>query len=142
MTDRLTQLQEAVNCQAENLCNAIGILQQYAPPSPFPEFERPPPAEGAEKPQQPAEDYPQLFAQSIVRTAKDIDVLIDSLPNEDSTPELQAACLRRLELDNQEAATKLEDAVKRCEKLLEKVQGILRTNARSQLMASLTPEVD
>lgn len=136
MTDRLTQLQEAVNCQAENLCNAIGILQQYAPPSPFPEFERPPP-ENAEKPQQPAEDYPQMFAQCIVKTAKDIDVLIDSLPSEDSTPELQAACLRRLELDNQEAATKLEDAVKRCEKLLEKVQGILRNVARAQLAASL-----
>jgi mediator of RNA polymerase II transcription subunit 21 len=136
MTDRLTQLQEAVNCQAENLCNAIGILQQYAPPSPFPEFERPAP-EGAEKPQPPAEDYPQMFAQCIVKTAKDIDVLIDSLPSEDSTPELQAACLRRLELDNQEAATKLEDAVKRCEKLQEKVQGILRSVARSKLSAAV-----
>jgi mediator of RNA polymerase II transcription subunit 21 len=140
MTDRLTQLQEAVNCQAENLCNAIGILQQYAPPSPFPEFERPAP-DNAEKQQQPTEDYPRMFAQCIVRTAKDIDVLIDSLPSEDSTPELQAACLRRLELDNQEAAAKLEDAVKRCEKLLEKVQGILRNVARAQLAASL-PKTD
>lgn len=130
MTDRLTQLQEAVNCQAENLCNAIGILQQSAPPSPFPEFERT--SENPEK-SQPAEDYPQLFAQYIVRTAKDIDVLIDSLPSEDSTPELQAASLRRLELDNQEAATKLEDAVRRCEELLNKVQTILKTIAKNQL---------
>lgn len=130
MTDRLTQLQEAVNCQADNLCNAIGCLQQFAPPSPFPEFERP--QENLDK-RQPAEDYPQLFAQYIVRTAKDIDVLIDSLPSEDSTPELQAASLRRLELDNQEAATKLEDAVKRCEDLLEKVQGILKSVAKAQL---------
>lgn len=136
MTDRLTQLQEAVNCQAENLCNAIGILQQYAPPSPFSEFERPAP-EGVEKPPLPTEDYPQMFAQCIVKTAKDIDVLIDSLPSEDSTPELQAACLRRLELDNQEAATKLEDAIKRCEKLLERVQAILRNNARAQLAGAL-----
>ena len=30
-----------------------------------------------------------LFAQLVARTAKDIDVLIDSLPNEDSSPELQ-----------------------------------------------------
>lgn len=134
MTDRLTQLQEAVNCQAENLCNAIGILQQSAPPSPFTEFERPQ-SENQEK-QQPAEDYPQLFAQYIVRTAKDIDVLIDSLPSEDSTPELQAASLRRLELDNQEAAAKLKDAVKRCEDLLEKVQGILKEIAKSQLYSN------
>lgn len=130
MTDRLTQLQEAVNCQAENLCNAIGVLQQEAPSSPFPEFERPV-QENQDK--QPTEDYPQIFAQCIVRTAKDIDVLIDSLPSEDSTPELQAASLRRLELDNQEAATKLEDAVKRCEEMLEKVRAILKDIATSQL---------
>lgn len=133
MTDRLTQLQDAVNCQADNLCNAIGCLQQYAPPSTFPEFERP--QENPEK-KTPTEDYPQLFANYIVRTAKDIDVLIDSLPSEDSTPELQAASLRRLEIDNQEAATKLEDAVKRCEDLLKKVQSILKSVAQSQLKAS------
>lgn len=130
MTDRLTQLQDAVNCQADNLCNAIGILQQSAPPSPFSEFERP--QENQEK-RQPSEDYPQLFAQIIVKTAKDIDVLIDSLPSEDSTPELQAASLRRLELDNQEAAARLEDALKRCEDLLKRVQGILKQNARALL---------
>lgn len=131
MTDRLTQLQEAVNCQAENLCNAIGVLQQFAPPSPFTEFERPQP-ENPEK-QQQTEDYPQLFAQYIVRTAKDIDVLIDSLPSEDSTPELQAASLRRLELDNNEAATKLEDAFKRCEELVLKTRAILKSVAHEQL---------
>jgi len=32
-----------------------------------------------------------LFAQLIARTAKDIDVLIDSLPSEDSSPELQVS---------------------------------------------------
>lgn len=132
MTDRLTQLQEAVNCQAEHLCNAIGILQQSAPPSTFPEFDRAQP-ENSDK-QQPAEDYPQLFAQYIVRTAKDIDVLIDSLPNDDIlTPELQAASLRRLESDNQKAAKELEETVQKCEELLAKVQGILRGMAQSQL---------
>ena len=34
-------------------------------------------------------DHAQLFAQLIARTAKDIDVLIDSLPSEESSPELQ-----------------------------------------------------
>lgn len=130
MTDRLTQLQDAVNCQADNLCNAIGILQQSAPPSLFTEFERT--QENQEK-RQPTEDYPQLFAQIIVKTAKDIDVLIDSLPSEDSTPELQAASLRRLEMDNQEAATRLEDALKRCEDLLTRVQSTLKSIAKSQL---------
>lgn len=130
MTDRLTQLQEAVNCQAENLCNAIGILQQFAPPVPLEEAEL---SQENQKKQPPAENYPQIFAQYIVRTAKDIDVLIDSLPSEDSTPELQAASLRRLELDNQEAAAKLEDAVKKCEELLAKVRKIQKEIAHDQL---------
>jgi len=36
-------------------------------------------------------DEAALFAQLIARTAKDIDVLIDSLPSEDSSPELQVS---------------------------------------------------
>lgn len=139
MTDRLTQLQEAVNCQAENLCNAIGVLQQSAPASPFLEFERAQEKEeqnfnnNINKQQPPTEDYPQLFAQYIVRTAKDIDVLIDSLPNEELTPEFQAASLRLLENNNVKAATDLEEAFHRCEELLDKVRKILKEKARSQL---------
>ena len=38
-------------------------------------------------------DEAALFAQLIARTAKDIDVLIDSLPSEDSSPELQVSLL-------------------------------------------------
>jgi hypothetical protein len=34
-------------------------------------------------------DFAHLFATLIARTAKDIDVLIDSLPSEESTAELQ-----------------------------------------------------
>jgi len=36
-------------------------------------------------------DEAALFAQLIARTAKDIDILIDSLPSEDSSPELQVS---------------------------------------------------
>lgn len=133
MTDRLTQLQDAVNLQAEHLCNALGVLQQNAPPSHFPDFER---SVQPSPPDPAAVDYPKLFAQLIVRTAKDIDVLIDSLPSEDSTPELQAASLRRLEMDNQEAAVKLEEAVKRCEDVINEMETVLRNVALYKLQLS------
>lgn len=86
MSDRLTQLQDAVNMQAENFCNSVGIIQQFAKPSFFPDFDK---KASPSQESSPGEDYPQLFAQLIARTAKDIDILIDSLPSEESTPELQ-----------------------------------------------------
>ena len=38
-------------------------------------------------------EHAALFAQLIARTAKDIDVLIDSLPSEESSPELQVSVM-------------------------------------------------
>lgn len=54
-------------------------------------------------------DHTPLFAQLIARTAKDIEVLIDSLPSEESSAELQSASLNKLEEDNKESAAKLEE---------------------------------
>jgi mediator of RNA polymerase II transcription subunit 21 len=59
--------------------------------------------------------------------------LIESLPNDDSSSELQMHCLRRLEQDNQEAAERLEEVVRRGEVLLEQVQASLADIAQSQL---------
>ena len=42
-------------------------------------------------------DHTQLFAQMISRTGKDIEVLIDSLPGEESTAELQVECAKGLD---------------------------------------------
>ncbi|KAL0266275.1 UNVERIFIED_CONTAM: hypothetical protein PYX00_008867 [Menopon gallinae] len=133
MADRLTQLQDTINLQAENFCNSIGILQQFAPPGKFSGFDR----SGTQTPlhhnQQAQEDYAQLFATLIARCAKDIDVLIESLPNEDSSTELQVSSLRRLEAENQEAADRLEQVVKKGELLLEQIQNALADIAQSQL---------
>ncbi|CAG2113672.1 unnamed protein product [Medioppia subpectinata] len=132
MADRLTQLQDAVNQQSENFCNSIGVLQQFSKPTFFPEFDK----SSSKSPTaqtQSSEDFAQLFATLIARTAKDIDVLIDSLPNEESTPELQSAALRRLEQENSDSAQRLTETVKRGEELLEQIQNALQDIAQSQL---------
>ncbi|NXJ59578.1 MED21 polymerase, partial [Rostratula benghalensis] len=135
MADRLTQLQDAVNSLADQFCNAIGVLQQCGPPASFSNIQT---AINKDQPANPTEgkpflSYAQLFAALIARTAKDIDVLIDSLPSEESTAALQAASLYRLEEENHEAAARLEEVVYRGDMLLEKIQSALADIAQSQL---------
>ncbi|NXX13358.1 MED21 polymerase, partial [Podargus strigoides] len=132
MADRLTQLQDAVNSLADQFCNAIGVLQQCGPPASFSNIQT---AINKDQPANPMEgkSYAQLFAALIARTAKDIDVLIDSLPSEESTAALQAASLNRLEEENHEAAARLEEVVYRGDMLLEKIQSALADIAQSQL---------
>ncbi|KAG7234818.1 hypothetical protein INR49_003879 [Caranx melampygus] len=124
MADRLTQLQDAVNSVAngtgpvpqnklaDQFCNAIGVLQQCAPPASFSNIQT---AINKDQPANPTEEYAQLFAALIARTAKD------------------AASLRQLEEENHEAAARLEDVVYRGDMLLEKIQSALADIAQSQL---------
>ena len=114
--------------QADNFTNSLGILQQSAVPSQFPGF-------GNKTPQQQpqGEDHTHLFAQLIARTAKDIEVLIDSLPSEESTIEIQSASLSKLEAENLEAANKLEEVVKQGEATLKEIQAALHDIAQAQL---------
>ncbi|GBM84670.1 Mediator of RNA polymerase II transcription subunit 21 [Araneus ventricosus] len=127
MADRLTQLQDAVNAQAENICNSIGVLQAYAPPSSFPDFEKSP-----RKVEQPKEDFCQTFANLIANTAKEIDVLIDFLPNEDISQDSQED-FKRFDKENKDAALKLEKVVVAGEVLLEQIRKALHDIAQSQL---------
>ncbi|KDR22437.1 mediator of RNA polymerase II transcription subunit 21 [Zootermopsis nevadensis] len=130
MADRLTQLQDTINQQADHFCNSIGILQQYSAPAKLSGPDRNVPLTPQ---QQQQEEYALLFATLIVRCAKDIDVLIESLPSEDSSTELQVASLRRLEQDNKDAGEQLEEVVRRGEALLEQIQAALADIAQSQL---------
>ena len=78
-------------------------------------------------------DHTHLFAQLIARTAKDIEVLIESLPSEESSSELQAVSLQKLETENAEAAKKLEDVVGQGGAILSEIQSALHDIAQSQL---------
>ncbi|KAG8328526.1 Mediator of RNA polymerase II transcription subunit 21 [Homalodisca vitripennis] len=130
MADRVTQLQDKLHEQAEHFCNSVGILQQFATPSSISAVNRP-----KSQDPQPEEDYPKLFASLIARCAKDIDTLIDSLPSDESTLELQIESLRELEEENNRAADQLEEIVQHGERLLEKIQSALADIAQTQLEA-------
>lgn len=131
MSDRLTQLQDAVNQLAEHFCNSVGILQQNAPPGSFPGMEK----GGMTEPAITNDESIKLFSTLITRTAKDIDILIDSLPSEESTPELQAQQLAKLESENQAAARRLEALVRRGESELARIRNALTDIAKAQLAA-------
>lgn len=105
-----------VQQQAEHFCNAIGVLQQC----------------------QVDEDFSQLFAQLIFRCAKDIDTLVDSLPCEESSPELQNQSLKVLETENQQSAEKLDEVMESAMKLLKKIQDALEDIAQAQLNMQIT----
>ena len=59
--------------------------------------------------------------------------MIDSLPSEESSPELQVASLSRLEQENLEAGEQLEEVVRQGEALLQRIQAALQDIAQSQL---------
>lgn len=161
MADRLTQLQDEVNKviqlkpnitkfffltifpiffpqQAEHFCNSLGVLQQCSTPSKFAGFDR----TGSQTPQQSTEDYALLFSTLISRCAKDIDAIIDSLPSEENSETVQNQALRKLENENQVAADRLEEVVRKGEVLLETIQNALSEIAQAQLdmKTSLTPK--
>lgn len=74
-----------------------------------------------------------MFSQLIARTAKDIEVLIDSLPSEESSADLQSASLLKLEEENLKAAQHLEDIVQQGEATLQEIQAALHDIAQAQL---------
>ncbi|XP_046840982.1 mediator of RNA polymerase II transcription subunit 21-like isoform X2 [Xenia sp. Carnegie-2017] len=119
MADRVSQLQDALN-------------EQTAQPSSFPGFEKEENDLNQEK-SLTQEGHAKLFASMIARTAKDIDCLIDSLPSDECSTELQMASLERLQMENEEAGMKLQKAVEKGEAVLEMLQNALKFIAEKQL---------
>lgn len=125
----------------KRLHSLSGVLQQCSVPSKFAGFDR----SGSQTPLQnnippPQEDYAQLFSTMITRCAKDIDHLIDSLPSDESSQDLQVQSLQMLEEDNRSESEKLEEVVKRGEDLLQKIQGVLSNIAQHMIETRLSNE--
>jgi mediator of RNA polymerase II transcription subunit 21 len=107
MADRVTQLQDCINELANHMCNSVGVLQQTAC------------AVGFDDNSEPTEvccfvwlfifvnclqeqnEQIQLFAQLIARTAKDAEILIDTLPADDSCNMGDNANLQQLHDENE-----------------------------------------
>nr|CDS33077.1 expressed protein [Hymenolepis microstoma] len=116
MADRLTELQDIINLQAENLYNAIGVIQQLAQPSFFSDLNHKGrrEKEWASNPElqsllqgQTGEDYAHKYAISIADCAKKIEILINSLPAEETAPEVQDEATKDLYSDYRKQSAKL-----------------------------------
>ena len=139
MTDRLSQLQDQVNYLASLFCDATGVLQSQAKPSKFENFAASLSGgydeENENKPQQQSiEELKANFAELITSTAKKIDSLIDSLPDDqESNEQLQEEQLRQLEIENAVAAKQLEYVTGCAEDLLKQIQEKIAQIAQTQL---------
>ncbi|VDP49273.1 unnamed protein product [Schistosoma mattheei] len=162
MADRLTELQDAINLQAENLCNAIGVIQQVAQPSFFSDFNW---ASRSAKPEyqafiqaQPTDDFPQnalidpvfllaldiarSFAVAISATAKQLDALIGALPEEEASADIQRATVHKLLEAYRSEGAKLARITTKLESRLADVRRCLTAIAQTQLTTqSLESEV-
>ncbi|XP_037956116.1 mediator of RNA polymerase II transcription subunit 21-like [Teleopsis dalmanni] len=115
MADRLTQLQDAVSQQSIYFCNTIDFIGNSC-------------SNGLGMPaasESVAIGLGQQMSQSVFICAKDIETLIDSLPNEDSSTELQYQSLKRLEAEQQTLAEELEDLANIGEYMLLKIRSII-----------------
>lgn len=129
----------SLNINSITVSFTSGVLQQCSTPSKFSGFDR----SGSQTPLQnvpPSEDYAQLFSTLITKCAKDIDKLIDSLPSDDSSQELQIQSLQILEEENKDQSEKLIEVVRNGENLLGKIQAALGDIAQHMIETRLSNE--
>ncbi|VDN99235.1 unnamed protein product [Rodentolepis nana] len=144
MADRLTELQDIINLQAENLYNAIGVIQQLAQPSFFSDLNHKGrrEKEWASNPElqsllqgQTGEDYALKYAISIADCAKKIEILINSLPAEETAPDVQDEATKDLFSDYRKQSAKLYNLItKSFQTRLSKVRFLIGRISETQLL--------
>lgn len=139
MADRLTVLQDAINLQAEHLCNAVGVVQQEAQPSFFTDFNWnarsvKPEYQAILQDQNQQADISRNFASDITKIARQIEILINSLPVEEVPAEVQDEALSKLVQDYRLESSRLVNLITHYfEKRLTAVRRLLSRIAQVQL---------
>ncbi|CAJ0564718.1 unnamed protein product, partial [Mesorhabditis spiculigera] len=125
MSDRVTQLQEAVNELANLMGNSIGVLQAIAPPCEL----------GGTSQEIDTESNCELFAKLIAQTTKDIEILIDTFPSEGvSTAEINEQMVRK-DHDKMKLMRELEASVDDAERLSKSLEQKLSKIAQVQVQS-------
>ncbi|OQV21047.1 putative Mediator of RNA polymerase II transcription subunit 21 [Hypsibius exemplaris] len=128
MSDRISQLQDQLNQLAEQMCNAVGILQQSALPSSLPGSDvllSSTTVKHDSGSDVPPADHPVWFATLIARCAQEVDLLIDQLPADDVNQDQLTAAIKKTDTNNREAVGNLNDTVHKGQRLLGRIQTAL-----------------
>lgn len=133
-------MQDIINRQAQNLCDSVGVIQQYAQPSFFSEFDWKARSTRTDNPiiqsvlkDPPPPDYSKHFSKVIRETSSQINYLIDGLPDEDLSLEIHNSALSLLHNDYIESGKELLKTVDQLEKKLEFVRNKLVEISEVQL---------
>eukprot|EP00696_Hemimastix_kukwesjijk_P011243 gnl/Hemi2/24121_TR8096_c0_g1_i1.p1 gnl/Hemi2/24121_TR8096_c0_g1~~gnl/Hemi2/24121_TR8096_c0_g1_i1.p1 ORF type:complete len:155 (+),score=60.51 gnl/Hemi2/24121_TR8096_c0_g1_i1:57-467(+) len=129
MADILTQLGDHVDLLAASFCSCVGVLQRDAPPVSLTDNSHP-----TQEETQWLRKTTKELATSVVKTAKEIDSLIDHLPGTKATGALtskeeQLARLQVLQQQSDLAGAQLEAAVVEAEAFLQHVRETLQSIA-------------
>ena len=129
----LTQLQDQLNVQSEQLFNCIGKLQRDAPPQ---ALDKEPVIAPTPENSIDVQEETQRMTQELIEQFKITEELIQKIPQDEASEEEQYARIRALQEEHVQVAQELAQALEDAEQLLEQYQQAYARLARHQLQQS------
>lgn len=117
MADRITQLQDLVSQQAILFSDSVTYINEHSDPAEFPELRK--------HDSSGLDDKCPHFARQIAKTAKDIDEIISSVPDDIECHELQNKSMERLQKENDEITDIFKTTLSQGENLLCQIRRLL-----------------